>query len=187
MNVLFDLSDYIRDFGLEWQVWVFTIILPLTLCFIISGLIGLERQNVGKAAGFSAHVLVGLSACGLAIMQQLMVINPAVGTITQPESQRVIAQVISGVGFIGAGVILKDPKGAVRGITTAATIWACASIGILAGSGFLFNAALLGIVIVAFIYIRDLKRGVNPFIHIPDEENPPIKRKKGEVQPYRLD
>lgn len=147
----------------SFQDYLFKIIIPLVLTFLFSGFIGLERQNMGKAAGVSAHILVALSSMSIAIMQRLMFeyeLSQATPTVAQ--GQRVIAQVVAGVGFIGAGVIMKD-KFTVKGLTTAATIWTVAVIGLILGSGYLIQGAVLGVVVSLFILIRDLNRGINPF------------------------
>lgn len=144
----------------------FKVLLPLIIIFLISGYIGMERQNVGKAAGISAHILVAVSATGVAILNRLIFeyqLDLAfAGINSRPEGQRIIAQVIAGVGFIGAGVILKDKANTILGLTTAATIWSVAVIGIILGSGYLFTGTLIGLVIVIFLTIRDVRRGTNP-------------------------
>lgn len=161
-----------------WQDYLIKLIIPLILTFIFSGFIGLERQNMGKAAGISAHILVALSCMALAIMQRLMFdYEIAVGGAASAQGQRVIAQVVTGVGFIGAGVIMKD-KFTVKGLTTAATIWTTAMIGLILGSGHLIVGTVLGVVVVLFILIRDLKRGINPFR--------PYKGPNHNVKKYRL-
>ena len=83
--------------------------------------------------------------------------------IQEVQTQRIIAQVLTGIGFIGAGVILKE-KGSIRGITTATTIWSSAIIGLILGSGFLVLGVIVGVLIFLFIFLRDLARGFNPFI-----------------------
>lgn len=157
------------------------VIVPLLVSFLVAGFIGLERQNIGKAAGISSHILVSLSACGIAIFQRLLFdwqIEQAFLNIdVRPEGQRVIAQVLTGVGFIGAGVILKDQHNIIKGLTTAATIWSVAMVGIILGSGYLLTGTLLGVIICIFILSRDLHRGINPFISIDLQKNR-IKRDK---------
>lgn len=162
----------IRDIHLlqDFTNLFFTVLLPLGLILIISGLIGLERQNVGKAAGLSAHILVGLSATGIAIMQVMMYYQAGGATNPDAEGQRVIAQVVTGVGFIGAGVILKDSKNTIRGITTAATIWSVAMIGIILGSGRIILGSILGLTIILFMFVRDFKRGINPFKKLSNDQ-----------------
>lgn len=163
MNLLFDLPEgfkLVSDF-LTWEEWLYVIILPLAIVFAVTFYIGLERQNVGKAAGISAHVLVGLGALMISLVQRIMYYDQ-INAGVDPEGQRVIAQVVSGIGFIGAGVIMKDNKSIIHGITTAATLWFSALLGIVCGSGHLWEGAFFGLFVIIFITIRDLKRGFNP-------------------------
>jgi putative Mg2+ transporter-C (MgtC) family protein len=156
----------ILDLNLTLTEILLKILLPLLLTFVFSSFVGLERQNVGKAAGLSSHILVAMGAAGIAIMQRLMfehqIILQASGVNIDPEGQRVIAQVITGIGFIGAGVIIKDQANVVKGITTAATIWFIAMIGLILGSGYIIVGSILGVFIVLFILFRDISRGFNP-------------------------
>jgi putative Mg2+ transporter-C (MgtC) family protein len=97
----------------------------------------------------------------------------ALGVAIDPEGQRVIAQVVTGIGFIGAGVIIKDQTNVVKGITTAATIWFTAMVGLILGSGYIVLGSVLGGFVIIFIIWRDLSRGFNPFkprypdVHLP--------------------
>lgn len=171
------MTNLIKDFQLFESLGdaFIIVILPLAITLLIAGYIGLERQNVGKAAGVSSHILVALAAAGIAIMQRVMFdaqVNLALsGVDARPEGQRLIAQVISGVGFIGAGVILKDSQQIIRGITTASTIWAVAIMGIILGSGYIFIGTILGLSMALFMTLRNVKRGINPFVrqHDPHE------------------
>lgn len=171
------MTNLIKDFQLFESLGdaFIIVILPLAITLLIAGYIGLERQNVGKAAGVSSHILVALAAAGIAIMQRVMFDNQIQllkeGIDARPEGQRLIAQVISGVGFIGAGVILKDSQQIIRGITTASTIWAVAIMGIILGSGYIFIGTILGLSMALFMTLRNVKRGINPFVrqHDPHE------------------
>ncbi|MBU0476363.1 MAG: MgtC/SapB family protein [Bacteroidetes bacterium] len=166
----------ILDFKMSIQEILIKIILPMSLTFLISSFVGLERQNVGKAAGLSAHLLVAMGATGIAIMQRLMfeyqITLQGGGLSIDPEGQRVIAQVITGIGFIGAGVIIKDQTNVVKGITTAATLWFVAMVGLILGSGYILVGSILGVFIMVFIAIRDMHRGFNPL------RGKPFKKKK---------
>lgn len=162
--------QYILDINLDIDQILWIIIIPLAITFIVSGYIGLERQNVGKAAGISSHILVGLASATIAILQRLMFKEQQNLGITDPEGQRVIAQVVTGVGFIGAGVILKDNKNVIRGITTAATIWAVAMVSLVIGSGYLVLGTIAGSTLIVFITFRDLKRGINPLKPLPHDD-----------------
>lgn len=76
--------------------YLINILLPLGISFVFTWLIGLERQNIGKSAGISAHVLVGMSCCGLALLQtHITAENPS------SDNQRLIAGAITGIGFLG--------------------------------------------------------------------------------------
>lgn len=157
----------ILDLGLSFQEVLLKILLPLFLTYIISAFVGFERQNVGKAAGLSSHILVALGSAGIAIMQRLMfeqqILLAQGGLNIDPEQQRVIAQVVTGIGFVGAGVIIKDQAHVVRGITTAATIWVTAMVGLILGSGYILVGSILGFSMVLLVLIRDIYRGFNPF------------------------
>lgn len=153
-------------FEIELQVFVsgdfwYKIMAPLAIALFFSFLIGLERQNIGKSAGISAHILIAVSTAFIGIIQLYMYQHQ--GGDSAADNQRLIAQVFPGVGFIGAGVIMKGQKNII-GLTTAATIWATAILGLIAGSGYILTSLIFGTFLVAFIYLRDMKRGINPFI-----------------------
>ena len=154
----------IVDWDTTWKV----IILPFIITIIVSSMIGFERQNVGKAAGLTSHMFVALAACGVAVMQRLMfedtVKTVMEGVSIEASPTRLIAQVITGIGFVGAGVILKDSTNVIKGITTAATIFSVAMVGLIIGSGYLLVGGILAGVIIVFLYSRDLSRRFNPFI-----------------------
>ena len=110
---------------------------------LIGGVIGLERGRHGKAAGFRTHVLVCLGASITAIVG--LYVTNVLGSSGDP--MRLSAQVISGIGFLGAGSILIVGKRHIRGITTAAGLWVTAAIGLGVGAGFIV-IALAGALIV---------------------------------------
>ncbi len=129
-------------------------LLPVFITFIATWFIGFERQNIGKSAGISPHVLISATACCLALMQQQLE--------SSVDGQRVIAQLVTGVGFLGAGVIMKSHR-SVKGLTTATTLFAAAIIGLLIGSGFYDLGLTLATVVILFMYGRNMIRGINPF------------------------
>ena len=161
-------SNMIESF-LTMEQWLFMIIIPSLVVITITFLIGLERQNVGKAAGISSHVLVGISALMIAVMQRLIYFQEITNGVQSPQSQRIIAQVVAGIGFIGAGVIMKDSNNTIHGITTASTIWFSALLGIVLGMGYLYEGMAFGIFVAAFIILRDIRRGINPFVPLIDD------------------
>lgn len=118
------------------------------LCAMVVGMvIGTEREYTNRPAGMRTHILVALGACAVMITGQLIFAQyKAVGG--NPDPARLGAQVITGVGFLGAGTILRDGAN-VKGLTTAASLWAVACLGIAAGGGY-YAVALAGMV---FIFI----------------------------------
>lgn len=139
--------------------YLFKLILPITIMLLFSLFIGLERQNLGKSAGISAHTLVGIAAVMISIVQRLMF---EFNDYSNNDGQRIVAQVVTGIGFLGAGVIMKD-KLSIKGLTTAATIWLTAILGIILGSGYLLSGLILALIVIVFMSVRDVKRGYNPF------------------------
>lgn len=115
----------------------------LVLAAVCSGLIGYERETARKAAGLRTHTLVGV---GAAIFSIASIIS-----FDGPDQSRIAAQIVTGVGFLGAGAIFR--QGAlVSGLTTAAGLWVAASIGMAAGSGSYWLAALGTLVTLAVLY-----------------------------------
>jgi len=115
--------------------------LGLTLLFV--GFIGFERQRKHKIAGLTTHILVALGAFGVTIVQEYMVqdaiefirANPELAGSIVVQRQRIIAQVVTGVVFLGACAILKT-NGYISGLTTASSLWISAIIGIIFASGY---------------------------------------------------
>ncbi len=118
-----------------------TILLHLSLAVLAGGLIGLERTYHGRPAGFRTHTLVCTASSllmQLTLFQWEMVAGMPLETV-RIDPTRMAQGIMTGIGFLGAGVVLKDGL-TVRGLTTAASIWITAAIGILAGGGFYFAA-----------------------------------------------
>lgn len=157
------LLDAILDSGLSFNDILLKVLLPLGITYLIALFIGLERQNVGKAAGLSSHVLVAVGSAGIAIMQRLMYESQIAAGFNSPEGQRIIAQVVTGIGFVGAGVIMKRHSNVITGITTAATLWVTAMVGLILGSGYIILGSIVGVFMVVLMVIRDVLRGFNPF------------------------
>jgi putative Mg2+ transporter-C (MgtC) family protein len=99
---------------------------------LCGALIGLEREIKGKPAGFRTNILICLGSA-MYMAAGLLVVNEGGAAASDPA--RIAAQVVTGIGFIGAGSILQQ-RGRVVGLTTAATIWVVAAIGLIAGAGF---------------------------------------------------
>ena len=121
----------------------------LLLITLIAGAIGYERERHGRAAGFRTHILVGVGAC--LIMLTGMYLLETAEAHASVDPTRMAAQVISGIGFLGAGTILRF-RASVRGLTTAASLWAVGGIGLAVGSGFVHGAVITGGVVMVVIF-----------------------------------
>jgi len=120
-----------------------TILLHLCLAVLAGGLIGLERTYHGRPAGFRTHALVCTASSllmQLALYQWDLLAGVPIDTV-RVDPTRMAQGIMTGIGFLGAGVILKEGL-TVRGLTTAASIWITAAIGILIGAGFYFPATI---------------------------------------------
>jgi putative Mg2+ transporter-C (MgtC) family protein len=121
-----------------------TIILRLLLSVLLGGVIGYERGRAGRPAGLRTHILVCLGSA-LAIMTNQYIYQ--VYGVGDPT--RMAAQVISGIGFLGAGTIIVTGRHQVKGLTTAAGLWATACMGLAIGIGF-YKAAIVGCLFITF-------------------------------------
>lgn len=106
---------------------------------LAGGIIGLERGMKNRAAGFRTYILVCLGSCIVMVTNQYVYQAYGVG-----DPVRMGAQVISGIGFLGAGTIIVTSGSQIKGLTTAAGLWACACIGLAIGIGF-YEVALIGV------------------------------------------
>jgi putative Mg2+ transporter-C (MgtC) family protein len=114
-------------------------VIRLLAAAVLGGLLGAERESMGKAAGLRTHMLVALGAA-------LFVIVPAELGLGDGDLGRIVQGVATGVGFLGAGTILKrSDQGEITGLTTAATIWLTAAIGLAAGVGHLWLAVVCAV------------------------------------------
>lgn len=108
----------------------------LLIAALLGGLLGFEREQKGKAAGVKTHILVSVGSA-------IFVLIPLQAGVQPAELTRVIQGIVSGIGFLGAGTILKaDSEARVKGLTTAAGIWMTAAIGMTAGLGHEASAVL---------------------------------------------
>lgn len=141
---------------------IYEVALRIVLAIIIGGVVGFNREYENRPAGFRTHVLVCLGATVAALIQVQLgyyVVNeiaktPNLSGILSVDTGRVICQVISGVGFLGAGTIIRT-KASVKGLTTAASIWAVACVGIAVGMGFYTISVLSGIgIVIALVLLK---------------------------------
>ena len=134
-------------------------VLRLALAGVLGGVIGAEREYRGKVAGTRTHLLVALGSA-------LMLLVSRYGFADPGDSGRVAAQIVSGIGFIGAGAIMVDRQ-SVHGLTTAAGIWVAAGIGMATAAGLYGLAiattilALIGLEVFGIFLFRDRQRKQN--------------------------
>ncbi len=139
----------IERFAWLGEVTYATCILRLLIAAICGGLVGVEREVHGRAAGLRTHMMVSL---GAALTTLIGVFNVQVLGITWADPMRVGAQVISGIGFLGAGtILLKKENSQITGLTTAAGLWVTAVIGLASGAGF-YEGAFLTAVLATVIF-----------------------------------
>lgn len=134
-------SDFISSLRLD-------LLFALIAAVFLGGAVGLEREIHGKAAGLRTNILI---CVGATLFTQLSI--SLAGTSGDPS--RVAAQIVTGVGFIGAGTILRE-RGALTGLTSAATIWLVAAIGMAIGAGWVFEAA--GVTLLVLLVLGGLGR-----------------------------
>ncbi|MBC6695509.1 MgtC/SapB family protein [Terrisporobacter mayombei] len=126
------------------------IIMKLILAAVVGGFTGYEREKSNQFAGFRTHILVSVGACITSVIA-LELFNKY-SSISTMDPARLPAQVLSGIGFLGAGAILKNSNG-IRGLTTAAGIWATACIGIAIGYGQYVLGITAWLLVMATLYI----------------------------------
>lgn len=139
------------------------ILFRLLLAVVLSGFIGYEREVSESSAGLKTHILVAIGATIIALLQveiidyvrEIAIANPEGHMNVTADASRLISQVVSGIGFLGAGTIIVTKRN-ISGLTTAASIWTVASIGLALGMGF-YPLALFGflfVILTLFIFKR---------------------------------
>ena len=135
---------------------LYSMMLRIVLAMLTGGIVGFEREKKGRAAGFRTYMLVAMGAAMTVILSQYLAvmmdgpwaeIADTVGIKT--DISRFAAQVINGVGFLGAGTIIVTGRQEVKGLTTAAGLWASACMGIAIGAGF-YEGVLIALLMIIF-------------------------------------
>jgi putative Mg2+ transporter-C (MgtC) family protein len=140
---------------INFEFYLITIIRLLLAC-ILGGLIGFERESMNRPAGFRTHILVCLGSA-LVMLTSQYIFEQYKG-VTNLDPARLGAQVISGIGFLGAGTIIRDGA-SVKGLTTAASLWAVSCVGIAVGIGFYDGAIVAALVIyITLIMLKRIER-----------------------------
>ena len=145
------------------------LLIRLFLSAIIGGSIGIEREVSNRPAGLRTHILVSVGS-------SLIMLVSIYGFEGQGDPGRLASQVVSGIGFLGAGTILRTGN-SIKGLTTAASLWVCSGIGLAIGAGFYLGGIITaGIVLISLISLGTVEKKVlkNTFkvIHIVGEERP---------------
>lgn len=140
------MEEFLNACVVIWHTDSFQVFFRLLTIFILSGFIGLERASQSKPAGFRTHVLVGMSAV------LVMACGNYLHNETGADVTRIPAQLLSGIGFLGAGTILRDGFN-VKGLTTAASLLAVTCIGLCIGAGY-YAAGLIATMFVYFVLSR---------------------------------
>ncbi len=137
---MFEFLDFLRADDLDW----ISVSVRLVLAVLLGGFIGIERERKGRAAGFRTHILICLGAAMTTLTSQYIVFELGLPT----DLTRLGAQVIAGVGFIGAGTVMVIKRREIKGITTAAGIWTAAIVGLCCGAGFYEGAVLAALLVL---------------------------------------
>lgn len=147
-----------EDLSLGTQI---ELTLRLVVALLLGAVIGWERELQRMPAGFRTHALVSLGSAIFTVISAFAFTGPLA------DPTRVAAQIVSGIGFLGGGAILHY-GGTVRGLTTAASLWAVAAVGMAAGAGLFFVAAVSAVlVIVALEVFQRLERVAKRRLNIP--------------------
>ena len=125
-------------------------VIRLLYAAVLGGVVGIEREVHEKAAGFRTHILVCIGSC--VIMLTSMHIFDIYNGIADVDPGRIAAQVVSGIGFLGAGTIIRS-RVSIVGLTTAASLWSIAGVGLAVGSGLFIVSAFATVLILASLLV----------------------------------
>ncbi|EPG74310.1 Mg2+ transporter-C, MgtC family [Leptospira fainei serovar Hurstbridge str. BUT 6] len=145
------MQDFLNLFDSK-HIDAFTVTVRIFLIILFAGLIGWNREQKNHGAGFRTHILIGL---GSTILMLLSIFVPSYYSGEMADPTRIAAQVVSGVGFLCAGAIIKSGMN-IKGLNTAASIWVVSSIGLLVGAGLYFASLLTTGVTLVILIVFDL-------------------------------
>ncbi|WP_010297457.1 MgtC/SapB family protein [Candidatus Odyssella thessalonicensis] len=146
--------------------WVHELLVSIRLivAFLLGAIIGWEREHHGQEAGIRTFGLISLGACSFGLISIF---------VTSGDQGRIAAQIVSGIGFLGAGVIMRH-SGHIKGITTAATIWCSASVG----TAIAFDMYVIGILTAAIILLFHALRNTKYWSLVSNKKIPPYNTNK---------
>lgn len=140
---------------IEW--W--DLLLRLLAAAFFAGAVGLQRELSGKAAGMRTHMLVGIGSATFTAVSSL------IAGATAGDPGRITSQIVTGIGFIGGGAILKE-RGSVKGLTTAAGLWTVAALGMAAGAGYYLLGAIATLIcLITLITFRQIEARLHRRLH----------------------
>lgn len=135
-----------------WEIDPLHLLFRLFLAVVLGGLIGLEREQHSHAAGFRTHILVCLGSALIMLLSAYGFSAFVDEENVRIDPARLAAQVISGIGFLGAGTILRNGL-SISGLTTAASLWVVAAIGLSVGAGFYLAAVVACVMVLISLYV----------------------------------
>lgn len=143
------------------------ILLRLLLAALIGGIIGIEREASNRPAGLRTHILVSVGSA-------LIMMISLYGMPERADPSRIASNVVTGVGFLGAGTILRNGN-TIQGLTTAASLWVCAGIGLAVGSGYYFGGIVTALIVLVSLVVlskveKNYLRGANKLIRITAQD-----------------
>ncbi len=146
-------------------------LLRIGLAFLLGALVGVERQYRQKSAGLKTNTLVSVGSAAFVLLSLSLTDMDDGGGVYRGDATRVAGQIVTGIGFLGAGVIMKAGR-TITGLNTAATIWCSAAIGTLAGAGLWMQATAVAVaVLLAHIGLRPLNTWLSRRSFRNEEEN----------------
>ena len=157
------------------EITTVAVLVRLFFAMLCGGAIGIEREHKRRTAGFRTHILICLGAAMTTMVSQFLFREMNMYT----DIGRLGAQVIAGIGFIGAGTIIVTKRRQVKGLTTAAGLWTCAIIGLCVGAGY-YEAAVLATVIILLAeiffsrfeyWVLDSARNINIYVEYSGTDN----------------
>ncbi len=196
---MFNIDIAIIELVKKWNGWGLALFTLLTclIAGLCSSLIGIEREMKGQAAGLRTHVIVSIT-CSLLMVISVFGIQLAVvksgsfndGFNLNLDVSRVASSIVAGMGFMGAGAIVKNGL-SIRGLTTAATLWLVAAIGMACGCGFIVEAILVTLMAIGFLLglskVEKLLDKGSPQVHLVVAPNIPILHEiRSQADKYRL-
>ncbi len=157
------------------EITTVAVLVRLLFAMLCGGAIGIEREHKRRTAGFRTHILICLGAAMTTMVSQFLFREMHLYT----DIGRLGAQVIAGIGFIGAGTIIVTKRRQVKGLTTAAGLWTCAIIGLAVGAGY-YEAAVLATIIILLAeiffsrfeyWVLDNARNINIYVEYSGTDN----------------